>query len=158
MLGWEGQSYGPFTILELDEFIEGGRIVPTTLLNPEGTQMRIAASTVAELNWGESETFTEYTIQEIRGFQNEVRGSIVCLVSNLALCCMPRGFHLLAGIVGVYLAYRAIRMGSRTSWALLILNGMVLLVTIVTLLSPMPGVEQVVKQYQSIFNLGKRLR
>ncbi|MEI7575955.1 MAG: hypothetical protein WCK51_03610 [Armatimonadota bacterium] len=118
----DGQQYGPADLNVINQWIAEGRIVPTTLLQPESSSMRIAASTIDGLIWAENQTFQAYTPQSVSTGRLELRASWVCLAGSLVLCCLPMGFHVVAGIAGVLFAVVAYRKGNQVALASLILN------------------------------------
>ena len=118
----DGQTYGPADLATINQWIVEGRVAPTTLLQPEGSSMRIAASTVDGLVWGQGQTFEAYTPLKINAGVNELRGAWVCIFGSLVLCCLPVGFHLAAGIAGCILSLSAYRKGHRIALLTLIIN------------------------------------
>jgi hypothetical protein len=123
----DGQTYGPSDMDTINQWIVEGRVVPTTLLQPENSTIRVAASTIDGLVWGANQTFDAYTPQKINTGLPELKGSWVCFAASLILCCLPQGFHLVAGIVGVVLATIAYRKGHQIALLVLILNLVLLL-------------------------------
>jgi len=122
----DGQQYGPADIPTINLWIAEGRLLPTTLLQPEGSTMRVAASTIDGLAWAENQTFQAYTPQSVSTGRLELRASWVCLAGSLILCCLPVGFHVVAGIAGVLFAVIAYRKGNQVALASLVLNLLVL--------------------------------
>lgn len=118
----DGQQYGPADIPTINQWIAEGRVVPTTLLQPEGSTMRVAASTLDGLTWAENQTFQAYTPHGVNTGRLELRASWVCLVGSLVLCCLPFGFHIVAGIAGTLFAVIAYRKGNQIALASLVLN------------------------------------
>ena len=119
----DGQVYGPVDIDGINRWIVEGRVVPTTLLQPENSQMRVAATTIPGLTWGENQSFEAYTPQKLSTARYELSGSWACFAVSFILCCLPSvGAHITLGIGGLVLATMAFRKGR--SWALfpLILN------------------------------------
>ena len=96
--------------------------MPTTLLQPENSSMRVAASTIDGLMWGENQTFQVYTPQSVSTGRLELRASWVCLAGSLVLWCLPVGFHVAAGIAGVLFAVMAYRKGNQVALASFVLN------------------------------------
>jgi hypothetical protein len=118
----DGQQYGPADIPTINQWIVEGRVVPTTLLQPEGSTMRAAASTLDGLIWAENQTFQAYTPQGVSTGRLELRASWVCLAGSLVLCCLPIGFHVVAGLAGILFAVIAYRKGNQIALAALVLN------------------------------------
>jgi hypothetical protein len=118
----DGQVYGPVDLNGINQWIAEGRVVPTTLLQPENTQIRVAASTVTGLTWGAGQTYQAYTPQKIDLGFNELRASWVCFGASVVLCCMSEGFHLMAGFFGIATAVVAYRKGRMIALAPLLLN------------------------------------
>lgn len=118
----DGQVYGPVDETGLNEWIAEGRVVPTTLLQPENSQMRVAASTVQGLNWGTGQSFQSYTPQKLSTARYELQGSWACLFVSLVMCCLPFNIHITLGIGGLILAAMAYRKGHVWSLLPLLLN------------------------------------
>jgi hypothetical protein len=118
----DGQVYGPFDIPALNQMVQEGRLIPTTILEPEGSQMRVAASTVPTIIWASQQTFQAYTPQRMDNGVNELRGSWVCFGGSLVLCCLPMAFHIIAGICGVMLGLMAYRKGHTVGLLSMLLN------------------------------------
>lgn len=118
----DGQVYGPVELDVVNQWIAEGRVVPTTLLQPESSQMRVAASTVPDLNWGSGQTFQAYTPQKLSTAKYELAGAWACFVASMVLCCMPIGVHLSLGIGGMILSVMAYRKGRAIALLALVLN------------------------------------
>lgn len=119
----DGQVYGPVDLDGVNQWIVEGRVVPTTLLQPENSQMRIAASTVQGLKWGSGQSFQAYTPQVLSTAKYELTGSWVCLAASIVLCCLPSfGVHVSLGIGGMILAVMAYRKGRPIALLSLVLN------------------------------------
>jgi hypothetical protein len=118
----DGQVYGPVDINGINQWIAEGRVVPTTLLQPENSQMRVAASTVQGLNWGSGQSFQAYTPQVLSTAKYELSGSWACFLSSMVICCLPFGVHISLGIGGLVLAAMAYRKGYSIALLPLLLN------------------------------------
>ncbi|MBS1702785.1 MAG: hypothetical protein JST12_14065 [Armatimonadetes bacterium] len=118
----DGQVYGPVELDTINQYIAEGRVVPTTLLQPESSQMRVAASTVPGLAWADNQSFKAYTPQVLSTAKYELAGSWACLAASLVLCCMPIGVHISFGIGGIVLGVMAYRKGRMSGLAAMILN------------------------------------
>ena len=119
----DGQVYGPIELEGINEWIAQGRVVPTTLLQPEGSQSRIAATTVPGLTWGDNQTFQAYTPQALSTARYELSGSWAAFAASVILCCLPSfGVHLTLGLGGLILATMAYRKGRVWAVVPLILN------------------------------------
>jgi ABC-type branched-subunit amino acid transport system permease subunit len=118
----DGQIYGPYDLNAINQWIAEGRIVPTTVLQPEGSNLRVAASTVQGLVWIQGQNFNTYTPQRINNGNLEHRSAWVCFFASLVLCCLPQGFHIAAGVVGMVLSVIAFRKGHTLAALALILN------------------------------------
>ena len=119
----DGQVYGPVELDEINQWIAQGRVVPTTLLQPEDSQMRVAATTIDGLTWGVNQSFSAYTPQVLSTAKYELSGAWACFAVSFVLCCLPSiGAHITLGIGGLVLATMAYRKGR--IWALfpLVLN------------------------------------
>jgi hypothetical protein len=119
----DGQVYGPVDIDGINEWIAQGRVVPTTLLQPENSQMRVAAATITGLIWGDNQSFQSYTPQVLSTARYELNGGWACFAASIVLCCLPSfGVHISLGIGGLILSTMAYRKGR--VWALfpLLLN------------------------------------
>jgi hypothetical protein len=119
----DGQVYGPVEVDGINQWIGEGRVVPTTLLQPEDSQMRVAAATISGLAWKEDQTFQSYTPQVLSTAKYELSGAWACFGASIVLCCLPSfGAHITLGVGGLVLATMAYRKGR--VWALfpLILN------------------------------------
>jgi hypothetical protein len=152
ILAPDGQQYGPADIPTINQWIAEGRIVPTTLLQPETSTMRVAASTIDGLIWAENQTFKAYTPQAVSTGRLELRASWVCLAGSLILCCMPDGFHVVAGIAGILFAVIAYRKGNQIALASLVLN-LLLLALIVFKIQGKPMAydpQQVIERFKAL--------
>lgn len=119
----DGQVYGPVELDGINEWIAQGRVVPTTLLQPENSQVRVAASTLPGLNWGDNQSFQSYTPQVLSTAKYELSGSWACFAASIILCCLPSfGTHISLGVGGLILATIAYRKGRVWALAPLILN------------------------------------
>ena len=119
----DGQVYGPVDIDGINQWILEGRVVPTTLLQPEDSQMRVAAATIVGLTWKDDQTFQAYTPQILSTARYELSGSWACFAVSLVLCCLPSfGAHITLGVGGLILATMAFRKGRVWALAPLILN------------------------------------
>ena len=119
----DGQVYGPVEIDGVNQWIVEGRVVPTTLLQPEDSQMRVAAATIPGLVWGENQSFEAYTPQKLSTAKYELTGSWACFGASFILCCLPSfGAHITLGVGGLILATMAFRKGRVWALAPLILN------------------------------------
>jgi hypothetical protein len=121
--GVDGQVYGPVELDGINQWIAEGRVVPTTLLQPEDSQMRVAASTIPGLTWLDNQTFKTYTPQILSTAKYELSGAWACIAASIILCCLPSfGAHITLGLGGLILSVMAYRKGR--VWALipLILN------------------------------------
>lgn len=119
----DGQVYGPVELDGINQWIAEGRVVPTTLLQPEDSQMRVAASTIPGLTWQDNQTFRAYTPQVLSTAKYELSGAWACFGASIILCCLPSfGAHITLGLGGLILSVMAYRKGR--IWALfpLILN------------------------------------
>ncbi len=152
ILAPDGQPYGPADIPTINQWIAEGRILPTTLLQPEGSTMRVAASTIDGLVWGANQTFQAYTPQAVSTGRLELRASWVCLAGSLVLCCLPVGFHVVAGIAGILFAVIAYRKGNQIALASLVLN-LLLLALIVFQIQGKPtpyDPERLMEQFKAL--------
>ena len=120
--GVDGQIYGPAELDGINLWIAEGRVVPTTLLQPEGTESRIAASTLPGLKWAEGQTFEAYTPQVLRTARYELAGAWICFGASIILCCFPFGVHLSLGVGGIILSVLAYRKGRSVAMVALVLN------------------------------------
>jgi hypothetical protein len=119
----DGQVYGPVEVDGINQWIVEGRVVPTTLLQPEDSQMRVAATTVPGLTWGENQSFQAYTPQVLSTAKYELSGSWACFGASIILCCLPSfGAHIALGVGGLILATMAYRKGRVWAMFPLILN------------------------------------
>lgn len=118
----DGQVYGPVELDGINQWIAEGRVVPTTLLQPENSQMRVAASTIQGLNWSSGQSFQAYTPQVLSTAKYELTGSWICFVTSMILCCLPFGVHVSLGVGGMILALMAYRKGRSIALLTLILN------------------------------------
>ncbi|HLO99637.1 MAG TPA: GYF domain-containing protein [Fimbriimonas sp.] len=118
----DGQIYGPADIQALNQWIAEGRIIPTTLLQPEGSQSRIAASTVMGLIWTGGQTYQAYTPQKVRNSNTEFGTAWMCFLLSLLCGCVPSGANIAFGIGGVVLATMAYRNGRKWALVPLVLN------------------------------------
>ena len=119
----ETKAYGPVEIDGVNQWIVEGRVVPTTLLQPEDSQMRVAAATIPGLVWGENQSFEAYTPQKLSTAKYELTGSWACFGASFILCCLPSfGAHITLGVGGLILATMAFRKGRVWALAPLILN------------------------------------
>jgi hypothetical protein len=119
----DGQVYGPVEVEVINQWIVEGRIIPTTLLQPEKSQMRVAAATVPGLVWGDNQSFQAYTPQNLSTAKYELSGSWACFGVSFILCCLPSiGAHITLGLGGLILATIAYRKGRVWALAPLILN------------------------------------
>ena len=119
----DGEIYGPVDLDGLNTWIAEGRVVPTTLLQPEGLQTRIAATTIQGLNWNANQSFEAYTPQVLSTAKYELSGSWACFGVSAVLCCLPSfGAHITLGIGGLILATMAFRKGRTWAVAPLVLN------------------------------------
>ncbi len=118
----DGQVYGPVELDAVNTWIAEGRVVPTTLLQPEGSQMRVAASTVPGLNWGDGQTFQAYTPQTLSTARYELAGSWACFIVSMIICCLPFGVHVSLGVGGMILSVMAYRKGRAIALLALVLN------------------------------------
>ncbi len=119
----DGQTYGPAELTEINLWILEGRVIPTTLLQPEGSQMRVAATTISGLVWGDNQSFKAYTPQVMSTAKHELNGSWACFAVSFVLCCLPSfGAHIALGVGGFILAVMAFRKGRTWAVAPLILN------------------------------------
>jgi hypothetical protein len=119
----DGQVYGPVDIDGINEWIAQGRVVPTTLLQPENSQVRVAAAIITGLIWGDNQSFQSYTPQVLSTARYELSGAWACFAASIILCCLPSfGVHISLGIGGLILSAMAYRKGR--VWALfpLLLN------------------------------------
>lgn len=117
VLAEDGQVYGPADIPTLNQWILEGRLLPTTLLQPEGTTLKIAASTVQGLVFPTGHNFAAFTPQAIADGKNEMRGAYACLAVTL-LCFCSTGPAMLAGLVGLIMGYLAHKKGQRAGLAI----------------------------------------
>lgn len=138
----------------INQWIAEGRVVPTTLLQPETSTMRVAASTIDGLIWAENQTFQAYTPLVVSTGRLELRASWVCLAGSLILCCLPAGFHVVAGIAGVVLAVIAYRKGNQVALASLVLNLLLLALVVFQIQGkPTPyDPQQLMERFKSITN------
>ncbi|MEI8282881.1 MAG: hypothetical protein WCG75_10785 [Armatimonadota bacterium] len=121
--GADGQVYGPSELEDINKWIVEGRVVPTTLLQPEDSQMRVAAATISGLVWGENQSFQAYTPQVLSTAKYEFTGSWTCFGASIALCCIPSfGAHISLGVGGAILSIMAYRKGRIWAIAPLLLN------------------------------------
>jgi hypothetical protein len=127
----DGQIYGPFDVQSLNQWVQEGRIVPTTVLQPETSQMRMAASTVAGIMWATNQTYQAYTPQVIDDGVSELRAAWVCFGVSILLFCLPRGFHIASGIFGIILGLRAYRKGHTMGLLAMLLNLALLALTVI---------------------------
>lgn len=145
----DGQIYGPSDVDALNQWIQQGRLVPTTLLQPEGSQSRIAASTVPGLVWVSGQTYQAYTPQKIKNSNTEFASTWICFLTSFFCFCLPAGVHIAFGIGGVVLATIAYRNGRK--WALLplILNLLLtcLLVASRAGVGPRTDMRELIQQY-----------
>jgi hypothetical protein len=118
----DGQVYGPFDVASLNQWVGEGRIVPTTILQPENSQMRVAAATITDIHFGQQQTFQAYAPQRIDTGIQELRAAWICFAASLVLVCMPFGFHITAGIIGMVLGMMAYRKGHVLGLLAMILN------------------------------------
>ncbi len=119
----DGQVYGPVELAEINQWIVEGRVVPTTLLQPEGSKIRVAATTISGLAWGDNQSFKNYTPQVLSTAKYELTGSWACFAVSFILCCLPSfGAHIALGVGGLILAVMAFRKGRSWAMAPLILN------------------------------------
>lgn len=118
----DGQVYGPVELDTVNQWIVEGRVVPTTLLQPENSQSRVAASTVPGLTWAQGQSFTSYTPQQLSTAKYELLGAWSCFAASLALCCLPFGVHISLGIGGMVLGVMAYKKGSALGLLALLLN------------------------------------
>lgn len=118
----DGQVYGPYEVDALNQWIAEGRIIPTTVLQPENGNLRVAASTVQGLFWSTGQNFNTYTPQRINNGKLEHRAAWICLLASLVLCCLPANFHIATGIAGMVLGVISFRKGQTLGALALILN------------------------------------
>jgi hypothetical protein len=132
-----GEEYGPYEISEMNQWISEGRIEPTSVLRPETSEVKLAASTLPGLEWQTGQTFDAYSEQKIDTSPLHLRGSWACFIASLVLCCLPTGFHLLAGIAGIWLswsAFRSFKISGEKAWiAPMVLNFLLLCVWLFSL-------------------------
>ena len=139
--GSDGEVYGPADIATINEWIAQGRIVPTTLLQPENSQMRVAASTIPGLVFAPNQTFAAYTPQSVNEGKQELVASWVCLGASVGLCCFGAGFHITAGIFGMILGAMAYRKGHQIALLPLILNLLMMAVFVFGIFGALPGLN-----------------
>jgi hypothetical protein len=126
VLSPEGSWYGPATIAELNQWISEDRIGPTTVLKPEQSAVRLAASMVEGLVWKEGQSFESEATQLGNHADHELRSAILCSVL-CHVCCLGQGFQFAAAILAVILGVRCIRRAKPSGWLAIILGSIGLL-------------------------------
>ncbi len=129
----DGQKYGPVELDTVNQWIAEGRVVPTTLLQPENSAMQVAASTIDGLTWGQGQTFDSYSPQTLSNAHYEFVGAWACLGASFVLCCLPPGAHISLGIGGMVLSVLAYRKGKTLALLALILNLLLAVVAVVAM-------------------------
>lgn len=120
-----GMPYGPADITLLNQWIQEGRVVPTTLLQPEGTQSRLAASTVPGLVFGAGQTYATYTAQPVDTGVSELRAAFICLAVSFFCICLDHVGTVASGL-GIFLGYLAYKKGNSVAVVAIVLCALAL--------------------------------
>lgn len=113
--------FGPADIPTLNVWVAEGRIVPTTLLQLEGSQSRIAASTVPGLVFGQGQTYAAYTPQPTDTGQSELRAAWIAFAMSFFCVCINHVSTVASGFA-VFLGFLAFRKGNSTAVVVMILG------------------------------------
>lgn len=126
-----GEEFGPYELNALNQWIVDGRIFPTTILRMEESSVKVAASMVEGLEWKEGQSFDAYTPQKINDGKQEFRASWVCFAGSLVLCCFPIGFHVLAGVIGTWMGWKAHKKDRSGALVPAVLNAILLILALI---------------------------
>jgi len=143
----DGAKYGPADIQTLNEWIRDGRILPSTLIEEEGSGARLAASSVAGLtfeersatapsqeyaspasnsNYWQNPPYANYGAAGVAGSTETTIAWVLGVVGALLCCC--GGF--LFSSAGVFFAWLGTRKGNPRAQQALVFNGVILVITL----------------------------
>jgi len=118
-----GQMFGPADIPTLNVWIAEGRVIPTTLLQLEGSQSRMAASTVPGLTFGSGQTYASYTPQSLDNGQSELKGAWIAFAMSFFCFCVNHVSTVASGFA-IFLGYLAYRKGNSTAVIVMVIAGL----------------------------------
>jgi hypothetical protein len=131
----DGNRYGPVDIQTLNQWIQEGRILPSTLIEEEGSGARIAASSVSGLTFGQAPPTANYStpnregpfwrqpgpaVAYAQGNTEVTIAWVLAVVAGIFCCCSGLGFAFSA--VGIAFAALALKKGNRRAQAPLMVN------------------------------------
>ena len=150
VLGEDGQTYGPADLATLNQWVLEGRIVPTTLLQPEGTQRRMAASTVPGLVFQQGHTYNSYTPQIADGGQSEIKAAWIALVLSFVCCGCINHVGTVASGFSIFLGYLGFKKGNSSALIIMILGSLSLAFHLYITFNPIGGDS--ISRLQELFN------
>jgi len=169
----DGNKYGPADIQTLNTWIQEGRILPSTLIEEEGSGARLAANSVAGLVFGVTqpteERPTDYSTRQpdqqaywqsaprasygVAGSTEATIAWVLGVVGTLLCCC---GGFLFSG-VGIVFAWLGFKKGNQKAQGALLFNVLITVVTLVLLAVSWPTFKESFERSQQLLQQQEKL-